>query len=75
MSGTMAGGLKTKAKILAKDPHHYEKIGAKGGQATGPKGFAVSGLARIAGAKGGTISRREGIKNGEGRQYAKQGEI
>jgi len=75
MSGTMAGGLKTKAKILAKDPHHYEKIGAKGGHATGPKGFAVSGLARIAGAKGGRKSRRDGIKNGEGQRYIKQGAL
>ncbi len=59
MAGTKAGGLKAKAKNLAKDPNFYAKIGAKGGKASNTGGFAANPeLARIAGAKGGRISRR-----------------
>ena len=59
MAGTKAGGLKAKAKNLAKDPNFYAKIGSKGGQASNTGGFAANPeLARIAGAKGGRISRR-----------------
>ena len=59
MAGTKAGGLKAKAKNLAKDPMFYAKIGAKGGKASNTGGFAANPeLARIAGAKGGRISRR-----------------
>lgn len=59
MAGTKAGGLKAAAKNLANDPNFYRRIGAKGGRATGPKGFALNRtLASIAGAKGGRKSRR-----------------
>ncbi len=59
MAGTKAGGLKAKAKNLAKDPNFYAKIGSKGGKASNTGGFAANPeLARIAGAKGGRISRR-----------------
>ena len=59
MAGTKAGGLKAAQKNLAKDPNFYAKIGAKGGKKTGPKGFALNReLARTAGKKGGSISRR-----------------
>lgn len=59
MAGTKAGGLKAKAKNLAKDPNFYAKIGAKGGKVGTTGGFAANpALARIAGAKGGRISRR-----------------
>ena len=68
MAGTKAGALKTKAKNLAKDPDYYKNIGRKGGKASITGGFAsqaigsdgLTGLerARIAGAKGGFISRR-----------------
>lgn len=60
MAGTKAGGLKAKAKNLAKDPNFYAKIGKKGGSVKGTMGgFAANPqLARIAGAKGGRISRR-----------------
>ncbi|MCA9335994.1 hypothetical protein KC967_03770 [Candidatus Saccharibacteria bacterium] len=59
MAGTKAGGLKAAQKNLAKDPNFYAKIGRKGGQAGHTGGFAANPeLARIAGAKGGRISRR-----------------
>ena len=56
MAGTKAGGLKAAQKNLARDPNFYAKIGRKGGK---NGGFAANpALARIAGAKGGRISRR-----------------
>ena len=59
MAGTKAGGLKAAAKNLAKDPSSYAKIGAKGGRNGRTGGFAANpDLARVAGAKGGRISRR-----------------
>lgn len=76
MAGTKAGGLKAKARNLAKDPDFYKKIGAKGGSnGKGPGykgGFASNevgedGLtgrerAKLAGARGGAISRRGAAK-------------
>ena len=59
MAGTKAGGQKAAAKNLAKDPFFYAKIGARGGRNGNTGGFAANPeLARIAGAKGGRISRR-----------------
>lgn len=59
MAGTKAGGLKAAQKNLQKDPNFYAKIGAKGGKNGRTGGFAANpDLARIAGAKGGRISRR-----------------
>jgi hypothetical protein len=59
MAGTKAGGLKAAQKNLQKDPNFYAKIGAKGGKMGHTGGFAANPeLARIAGAKGGRISRR-----------------
>lgn len=59
MAGTKAGGQKAAARNLAKDPNFYAKIGAKGGRNGNTGGFAANpALARIAGAKGGRISRR-----------------
>lgn len=59
MAGTKAGGMKAAQKNLAKDPNFYAKIGRKGGQNGHTGGFAANPeLARIAGAKGGRISRR-----------------
>ena len=59
MAGTKAGGQKAAARNLAKDPNFYAKIGAKGGKNGNTGGFAANPeLARIAGAKGGRISRR-----------------
>lgn len=59
MAGTKAGGLKAAAKNIAKNPRFYEEIGRKGGKNGHTGGFAANPeLARIAGAKGGRISRR-----------------
>lgn len=59
MSGTKSGGQKAAAKNLARDPDFYAKIGAKGGRNGNTGGFAANPqLARIAGQKGGRISRR-----------------
>lgn len=60
MAGTVAGGkaaAKTNKAKYGKD--FYSKIGAMGGKKGHTGGFyANRELARIAGAKGGTISRR-----------------
>lgn len=59
MAGTKAGGAKAAKAILKRDPDFYRKIGHKGGQNGHTGGFAANPeLARIAGAKGGRISRR-----------------
>jgi general stress protein YciG len=59
MSGTKAGGLKAAQKNLEKDPNFYAKIGSKGGKNGHTGGFAANPeLARIAGAKGGSRSKR-----------------
>lgn len=71
MAGTKEGGKKAAAKNMARDPGFYGKIGARGGRRGKTGGFAsnrkgTDGLtgkerARIAGAKGGTISRRKKV--------------
>ncbi len=60
MAGTKAGGQKAAATNKAKfGSDFYAKIGAKGGKNGRTGGFAANPeLARIAGAKGGRISRR-----------------
>ena len=60
MSGTKAGGLKAAATNREKyGKEFYSQIGRKGGQNGHTGGFAANpALARIAGAKGGRISRR-----------------
>ena len=67
MSGSRAGGLKTAATIKAKyGDNYYAEMGRKGGRNGHTGGFyANPELARKAGAKGGRISSRRGIKNGE----------
>lgn len=65
MAGTRAGGLKAAAKNKANDPNFYKRIGRIGGQNGHTGGFASNPeLARIAGKKGGTISRRGPSKRG-----------
>ena len=60
MSGTKAGGLKAAQTNREKyGKEFYSNIGRKGGQMGHTGGFAANpALARIAGAKGGRISRR-----------------
>lgn len=71
MSGTKSGGLKAKAtnlKLHGQD--FYHQIGKKGGLNGHTGGFASNpALAIIAGRKGGRISSRKGIKNGEGKRW------
>lgn len=59
MSGTKAGGLKAYQTNIKRNPNHYAEIGSKGGKNGNTGGFAANPeLARIAGRKGGRISRR-----------------
>lgn len=74
MPGTKAGGLKAAATNLKRHGEdYYKRIGQKGGRVSCDGGFAsnkvgkdgLTGLqrAKIAGAKGGSISRRGPAKN------------
>jgi general stress protein YciG len=60
MSGTVEGGWKTRETNYERHGRdHYRKIGAIGGKKKVPKGFAMNTeRARLAGQKGGKISRR-----------------
>lgn len=60
MAGTIEGGKNAAATNKAKyGDDFYKRIGAKGGKNGTTGGFAANHeLARIAGAKGGRISRR-----------------
>lgn len=61
MSGTKDGGVKSRNKILEKDPDFYKKIGAKGGRNGHTGGFAGdSKRAREIGYKG--LEKRWGFK-------------
>lgn len=68
MAGTKAGGRKAAETTKAKyGDDFYAKIGRKGGQNGHTGGFAANPeLARIAGAKGGAISRRGPAKASQG---------
>lgn len=70
MAGTIIGGKKaarTNKELHGKD--FYKRIGAIGGRNGHIGGFSLNpALARVAGAKGGRISSRKGVKNGEGRK-------
>ena len=60
MADTLSGGKKAAATNKARHGEDfYKKLGAKGGKAGHTGGFAANPeLARIAGAKGGRISKR-----------------
>lgn len=60
MAGTKAGGMKAaQTNKIRHGGDFYSKIGAKGGKNGHTGGFAANrDLARLAGAKGGRISRR-----------------
>jgi hypothetical protein len=66
MVATRIGGIKTRDKNLARNPNFYREIGKKGESVLGKKGFAIDPeLARRAGAKGGSISKRPPRKKKE----------
>ena len=60
MAGTKAGGIKAAQTNKAKyGKEFYARIGAKGGRLGHTGGFAANpSLARLAGAKGGRLSKR-----------------
>lgn len=59
MSGSVAGGKKAAAVNMTKDPDFYRKIGAIGGKNGNTGGFASNPkLAKLAGARGGHLSKR-----------------
>ena len=70
MSGTKIGGQKAAKKNRERyGDDFYRMIGSKGGQNGHTGGFAANpALARTAGAKGGRISRRTGVTNGQGKE-------
>ena len=65
MGGTVAGGKLAAKKNLANNPNFYREIALKAQESWDrngrkPRGFAANReLARTAGAKGGSISRRK----------------
>jgi len=63
MAGTKAGGMKAAATNRARHgAAFYASIGKKGGENGHTGGFAANReLARLAGAKGGRISRRKAV--------------
>lgn len=65
MSGTKAGGLKTaKTNYEKYGKDFYRNIGKKGGKNGHTGGFAANpALAKIAGRKGGKVSKRGKAKN------------
>jgi hypothetical protein len=67
MAGTQAGGQAAAVTNKQKyGPDFYPRIGAMGGSAQVPKGFAKNrAIAKIAGAKGGRLSRRGPAKKHE----------
>ena len=64
MPGTISGGkLAAKTNKEKYGDDFYKKMGQMGGKAKVPKGFAKNpDLARLAGAKGGKISKRKSTK-------------
>ena len=70
MAGTKDGGkkaAKTNKELYGED--FYKRIGSKGGRNGHTGGFACNpALAREAGKIGGLLSRRSGVKNGQGRK-------
>ncbi len=70
MPGTLEGGKKAAETNRKKHgPDFYKKIGAKGGKNGTTGGFAANReLARLAGMKGGRISRRPKVEREQGKQ-------
>lgn len=63
MANNREGGVKTRDKLLAKNPNYYRDIGAIGGRACVSKGFGTNPeLAREAGYKG-WLKRLENMRS------------
>jgi len=59
MSGTSAGALKAKLKILENNPNHYKEIGSTGGKNSKGYGFSHGKLDPVeTGRKGGSAPRK-----------------
>lgn len=59
MAGTKEGGIKAARANKLRDPDFYRRIGSIGGKNGHTGGFAANPeLAKIAGQKGGRLSRR-----------------
>lgn len=86
MPGNKAGGLKAKKTNIEKyGPDFYKRIGAKGGRNgkgvnyrggfaslnIGEDGLTGSERAKIAGRRGGQISSRKGVLNGQGKSHGR----
>lgn len=68
MAGNKDGGAKCRDTNLRRNPNFYKEIGRKGGSTPTdkPKGFAADPeRARLAGIKGGRISKRERLKGAQ----------
>lgn len=64
MAGTREGALKTRERILAKDPEYYKKLAKAGGAASTSRPFRdIPKLAGLAGAKG--VAVREANRHRE----------
>ena len=60
--GNKIGGLKAKAKLLAKDPDYFKKLGQKGGKATSGYAFGHGKVSPSeAGKRGGAAPRRKKV--------------
>lgn len=68
MSNTKAGGIKvrqTNIQHFGSEEAWKQEMrlrGSEGSKAKVPKGFAISGLAREAGRKGGKVSKRHAVE-------------
>ena len=69
MAGNRAGGVKAaKMNKQLYGDDFYKKIGSKGGRNGHIGGFSLNpARARVAGAKGGRMSSRKGVANGQGK--------
>lgn len=69
MPATREGGLKAAKTNKSREPDFYKRIGAMGGRKSRGGGFAYNREKTVeAGRKGGRVSSRRGVKNGEGKK-------
>lgn len=67
MAGNQEGGLKAKAKNLARDPDYYKKLSSMGGKSPGAfRAFRIKEYARRAGEKGRISRYKKVVDNNAG---------